>query len=86
MVEIGARLPDPTADSMLRLNVGGEPVELWRSCLNSSKRVRESRLGALFSVEWDKPIPKASHGRVVLDELPVSFKHHTIFSVKRKVL
>eukprot|EP00752_Nemacystus_decipiens_P018456 g16546.t1 len=78
MTEIGITKPSGASDGMVRLNVGGSPVNVRRSVLDgkpgrSSPSART--LGDLFQAQWDKRLPVDKDGRYVLDESPIVVKH-----------
>lgn len=75
MAKFGFRPAESADDSILKLNVGGAPVDLWRSSLTESEYARQSKLGYLFNGVWDKRLPTTSNGRIVLDESPSCFKY-----------
>lgn len=74
MAEIGVR-PAGENESMIRLNVGGAPVDIWRQTLSSTPGMKSSRLGALLEGVWDNRVPRDEQGRMVLDESPSCFKN-----------
>lgn len=75
MVAVGVAPVTSAEDSMLRLNVGGSHVNVWRSALSRAPGVEGSTLAALFEGQWDHRLPRDVNGRVVLDESPSCFKY-----------
>lgn len=77
MVEVGITKPAGSKQEMLRLNVGGAPVNIGRSALNGRGHV-----GNLFESVWDKRLPRDADGLVVLDHSPkcVKFVIHTLLN------
>lgn len=71
MTALGVRSAE-ASESMLRLSVGGAPIDVWRSSLRSPTSY--SRLGALFEGVWEERLPKLANGRILLDESPSCFK------------
>lgn len=74
MGEVGVRSA-VGENSMLRLNVGGVPIDLWRSSLAELPGFRNSRLLKFFEGVRDKRLPTLSNRRIFLGESPSCFKH-----------
>eukprot|EP00752_Nemacystus_decipiens_P009710 g8671.t1 len=77
MMEVGIAKPSGSEEAMLRLNVGGAPVNIRRSALEG-----RGHLGSLFESVWDKRLPRDADGLIVVDLSPKCLKHviHTLLS------
>eukprot|EP00903_Cladosiphon_okamuranus_P014565 g13509.t1 len=70
MLEVGITKPAGSEEGMLRLNVGGAPVNIRRSALEG-----RGYLGHLFGSLWDMRLPRDADGLVVLDQSPTCVKY-----------
>ena len=84
MAEVGITKPCDANERMVRLNVGGSPVNVRRSVLDGKGGSSSSgwTLGNTFEARWDERLPVDKDGRLVLDESPIAVKHliHTLLT------
>lgn len=74
MVDVGVK-PATSEERMLKINVGGSSMNIWRSAIEEPAESQGSTLGALLEGVWDERVSRDAEGRMVLDESPSCVRH-----------